>query len=65
VLDQTGLKGRYNFKLEFVPPGRVPTTNTAPDLFEAVQDQLGLKLEGKKGPVEVLVVDRAERASAN
>jgi uncharacterized protein (TIGR03435 family) len=66
VHDDTGLKGRYNFTLEFVRPGRTAAAGeSAPDLFEAVQEQLGLKLEGKKGPVEVLVVDHAEKATEN
>ncbi len=65
VHDDTGLKGRYNFTLGFAPPGAAPRADAAPDLFEAVQVQLGLKLVGKKGPVEVLVVDHAEKASAN
>jgi hypothetical protein len=38
---------------------------TTSDIFEAVQEQLGLKLEGKKGTVEVLIVDHAEKASEN
>ena len=66
VTDRTGLKGRFNFKLEFDPPMRSShSADSAPDIFEAVQVQLGLKLEGKDGPVEVLVVDHAEKASAN
>jgi len=46
------------------PPGETPNVaeaETAPDLFSAVQSQLGLKLEAKKAPVEVIVIDRAER----
>jgi uncharacterized protein (TIGR03435 family) len=65
VMDQTGLKGRYNFTLEFTPEGRPPQPDSAPDLFEAIQDQLGLRLEGKKGSAEVLIVDHAEKATAN
>lgn len=66
VHDDTGLKGRYIFTLEFLRPGRTATAGeTTPDLFEAVQEQLGLKLEGKKGSVEVLIVDHAEKASEN
>lgn len=66
VHDDTGLKGRYNFTLDFLRPGRTAAAGeTAPDLFEAVQEQLGLKLEGQKGPVEVLIVDHAEKASEN
>jgi uncharacterized protein (TIGR03435 family) len=66
VHDDTGLQGRYDFTLEFVRPGRTAAAGeSAPDLFEAVQEQLGLKLEGKKGAVEVLIVDHAEKASEN
>jgi uncharacterized protein (TIGR03435 family) len=64
VHDDTGLKGRYNFTLEAVRPGAPQATDSAPDLFEAVQAQLGLKLDGKKGPVEVVIVDHAEKATA-
>jgi bla regulator protein BlaR1 len=66
VHDETGLPGhQYNFELDFVYPGRPSPSADAPDLFEAVQVQFGLKLVGKKGPAEVLVVDHAERATAN
>jgi len=75
VLDKTGLKGFYDFKLEWTPDGsqvRRPgndgltqPVDSAPDLFGALQEQLGLKLEKKKGPGEVMVVDHAERASEN
>jgi uncharacterized protein (TIGR03435 family) len=74
VLDQTGLAGKYDFKLEWTPdpleitvppgidPGPPPDLN-GPTLFTAVQEQLGLRLESPKGPV--IVVDRAEIASEN
>lgn len=73
VLDKTGLAGRYNFKLEWADPrfGRpgngtdAPPVDSFPDLFTALEEQLGLKMEVKKGPVEVLVVDHAERATEN
>jgi len=66
VLDKTNLKGSYNFSLKFVDPRFPhPTDDPRPDLFTAVQEQLGLKLQAAKGPVEVLVVDRIERPSAN
>ena len=72
VLDKTGLTGLYNFKLEFTDPrfqrpekSSALPVNSAPDIFRAVQEQLGLRLEGKKTPVEVLVIDHAEKASEN
>jgi len=65
VLDQTGLDGLYNFILEFAPlEGARPEDDKLPSIFAAVQ-QLGLKLEPIKGPVEVLVIDSAEMPAAN
>lgn len=73
VVDKTGLTGRYDFDLEWAPDetqfgGEVPVAPAdAPSLplFAAMQQQLGLKLEATKGPVAALVVDKAERPSAN
>ncbi|MGA2217045.1 MAG: TIGR03435 family protein [Terracidiphilus sp.] len=73
VVDKTGLTGRYDFDLEWAPDetqfgGEVPTApNDAPNppLFTAIQQQLGLKLEATRGPVQALVIDTAERPSAN
>ena len=70
VLDMTGLKGFYNFTLNFTPEAapsapspETPIVESAvgPSLFTAVQEQLGLKLEPRKTPVEILVVDHAEK----
>jgi bla regulator protein blaR1 len=67
VFDRTELKGSYDVDLEWTPdnppPGAPVETGTAPkpDLFSAVQQQLGLKLERAKEPIEVLIVDRAEK----
>ena len=63
VLDQTGLKGEYDFKLTFAPD--LAEVTDGPSIFTAVQDQLGLRLDAQKGPVEVLVVDGAQKASGN
>ncbi len=74
VLDETSLKGAFNFILEWTPDEtqkNVPPNDGAlagasgPSIFSALQDQLGLKLEGRKGPVEILVVDHIEKAAAN
>ena len=71
----TGLEGLYDVNLEWTadrnppPPSpgdadRVPEL-AAPPLFTAVQEQLGLKLDARKGPLDVLVVDRAEKVPAD
>ena len=63
VLDKTGLTAFYQFDLKYADEvSQTPPENPAgPSIFTAVQEQLGLKLESKKGPVEVLVIDRAEK----
>ena len=75
VTDQTGFSGVFDVKLDFQPdettpvfppppPGAVPSETGSPSIFSAVQ-QLGLRLESTRGPVEVLVIDHVERPSAN
>jgi uncharacterized protein (TIGR03435 family) len=68
VINETGLTGNYDFWVEFVPEGEVdgeqPDAN-GPSLAEALQDQLGLKLVAKTGPVVVLVVDHIEEPTPN
>lgn len=70
VLNQTGLTGDYDFLLDFEPerhdsPDVAPATGSKPSLFAALQDQLGLKLESRKMPVEMLIIDHIERPSEN
>ncbi len=78
VVDQTGLNDRYDFNLKWTlepgqmmgfgaPPSPPPaeTPDAPPDLFTAVQQQLGLRFESTKAPVDVLVVDKVEKPSAN
>jgi uncharacterized protein (TIGR03435 family) len=70
VLDQTGLDDVYDFTLTWTPerPGearreetRTEERNAPPPLLAALQEQLGLKLEPRKAPIEVLIVDHAEK----
>ena len=80
VLDKTGLTGRYDVKLEWTPdesqnamiqhmrpdsPPPPPLDNGGPSIYTALQEQLGLKLENSKGPVEMLIVTRLEKPSEN
>jgi uncharacterized protein (TIGR03435 family) len=77
VIDKTGLKGNFDVNMEWSPdetqamqgppdaPKPAPADNTGPSIFSAIQEQLGLKLESRKGPVDVLIVDHAERPSEN
>lgn len=67
VVDQTGLKGRYDVTLKYTyDETRAPTDGSAPpNLFTAMQEQVGLKLDPVKAPADVLVVDRVELPTAN
>jgi uncharacterized protein (TIGR03435 family) len=72
VIDQTGLTGKYDYNLEFAPenapppdPGGVAaTSDPAPTLLFAVQEQLGLRLEAKKLPVDIVIVDHIEKTAS-
>jgi uncharacterized protein (TIGR03435 family) len=82
VVDKTGLKGLYDFKLQWTPdtvaqggPGGLagpggpeaapPIDPNGPSIFTAIQEQLGLKLDSTKGPVEVLVIDNVRKPTEN
>ena len=66
VIDQTNLSGRYDFSLLWTPDVmRATPTDTAPVLFTAVQEQLGLKLEATRAPTDVLVIDAATLPTQN
>jgi uncharacterized protein (TIGR03435 family) len=65
VIDQTGLEGKYTFILEFAPQTGAREDELLPSIFTVLQKRLGLRLESAKRPVEMLVVDRAERPSEN
>jgi uncharacterized protein (TIGR03435 family) len=59
VVDRTGLAGGYKIALTFAPSPH--QSSDAPSIFSALQEQLGLKLESTKGPVDVLVIDHVEK----
>jgi uncharacterized protein (TIGR03435 family) len=66
VVDRTGLTGQYAISLSFAPvdpnvAGGDAAQDSAPSIFAALQEQAGLKLESARGPVEILVIDHAER----
>lgn len=67
VLDRTGLKGSFDFTMEYASEPDAPgsTPFSGPSMFSAFQEQLGLKLDAAKAPVEVLVIDSVEKPSAN
>ena len=88
VLDKTGLKGNYDFTLQWTPdqnqggmfrgpepggpgagspgPDSAPAPDASgPSIFTAVQEQLGLKLDSQKGPVDILVIEHIEKPSEN
>jgi uncharacterized protein (TIGR03435 family) len=73
VTDQTGITGRFDFQLRFTPdesqfngnPPRLPGQTDSPGLFDALQQQLGLKLVPGKVPVDILVIDHVEKPSVN
>jgi uncharacterized protein (TIGR03435 family) len=68
VVNKTGLTGRYDIKLEMQQPGSAAadgTQNPGASIFTIVQEQLGLRLESAKEPVETLVIDHVERPAEN
>jgi uncharacterized protein (TIGR03435 family) len=62
VVDKTGITGSYEINLKFAPSGA--TESQYPSIFTAVQEQLGLRLEPQKVPVEMLVIDHLEKVSS-
>lgn len=63
VIDRTGLNARYDYVLEWSPDS--DASSAGPTIFTAIQEQLGLRLESVKAPVETLVIDHIERPSQN
>jgi uncharacterized protein (TIGR03435 family) len=64
VVDRTGLSGRYEYVLKFSSNPERPIEDY-PNIFTALQEQLGLKLESERGRVEVLVIDHIDRPTEN
>jgi uncharacterized protein (TIGR03435 family) len=75
VVDQTGVTGRFDFQVTFTPdesefnghPPRAPSdaADAAPGLFDAIQQQIGLKLSAEKAAVDVIAIDHVDKPSAN
>src|SRR5579862_9763487 len=67
VVDKTGLDGRYDFELKFAgqSPAAPPADSDAPSIFTALREQLGLRLDARKMPLEVISVEYAERPADN
>lgn len=76
VMDRTGVSGVYEFSLEWLPdeaqfqayedaPPGPPANPSAPSLFTALQEQMGLQLDSVRAPLEVIVIDGAEKPSEN
>jgi bla regulator protein blaR1 len=80
IIDKTGISGLYDINIQWAPdPGQPdltgmpkppgfqppPAENTAPSIFIAIQEQLGLKLEPDKGPVDFFIIDSVEKPSEN
>ncbi len=70
VIDRTGLAGRYDFTLTWTPDEGAAAASLSgdsqgPSLFTAVQEQLGLRLEKVKAPIDVVVIDRLEKPEEN
>ncbi len=62
VFDETGLNGTYNFAIHYAPP---QTDYNLPSIFTALQEELGLKLEPRRGPVQIFVIEHVEQPSEN
>ena len=77
VVDQTGLTGRFDFSLNWTPddsqfggmgakvPPPTDSADALPNLYTAIQEQIGLKLEATRAPADVMVIDHVEKPSAN
>jgi len=65
VLDQTGLEGSYDYTLHWTPDDQPPSDASGPSLSTALKEQLGIKLELQKKPMDVIVIDHIDHPSPN
>jgi uncharacterized protein (TIGR03435 family) len=69
VLNETGISGRYQYALHWIPqslrPSDQSTDNSGPSIFTALEGQLGLRIEATKGPVDTIAIDHIEEPSPN
>jgi uncharacterized protein (TIGR03435 family) len=77
VVDQTGLTSRFDFSLNWTPddsqfggmgakvPPPTDTVDAPPNLYTAIQEQIGLKLEATRAPADVMVIDNVQKPSSN
>jgi uncharacterized protein (TIGR03435 family) len=65
VINRTGIEGNYGFTLKFAPAQSTSPDPDRPQLFTALEEQLGLKLESSRAPVDVLVVDSVQKPDPN
>jgi uncharacterized protein (TIGR03435 family) len=65
VLDRTGITAAYDYTLDWLPDNATAADSNVPSIYTAVEEQLGLKLEAAKAPIEVVVIDSVEKPSAN
>jgi uncharacterized protein (TIGR03435 family) len=74
VVDQTGIEGRYDCLLRFIPspadraqlpPSEQPPENAAPDVYVALERQCGLHLQSTRAPADVVIIDKIEKPSEN
>jgi uncharacterized protein (TIGR03435 family) len=65
VIDKSGIQGRYSVSLKWTPDEAAATDPSEPSIFTAIQEQLGLKLDSQRAPVEVMVIDRIDMPTDN
>ena len=76
MVDRTGIQGRHKLSLEWadddggvrkdgIPDVKTEASDGGPSSFSALQERLGLKLDAQKGPVEIIVIERADKPTEN